>query len=366
MTDERISGEWRSRLEDALGGREFEAAWWLKNPHAQTLWSPLVRRRSKLAFEREWLETPDGDRVSLNHVARRSDAPGAPPHLSVPRALLLHGLEGSRDSNYVGGTARRLRERGFDVTVLEFRSCSGELNRAPRLYHSGETTDLAHVVERLTARRPGQKLYIAGVSLGANVLLKWLAEGEAEIPREVHGAAAVCTPFDLTQSGPTIDRALGGFYRWWFLRSLRQKAMAKAEQFPDRLDREKVSASRTFEEYDTWATAALHGYEDAWDYWRRASSGSHLAKIQRPTLLISAEDDPFNPKSSLPHDAVTASPWLFARFPAHGGHVGFVEGRWPWRANWWAEEMVERFFVALADSTGREHSSATAPPRPAV
>ncbi len=327
----------RDRLERGLSEHPFEAPWWLCGPHAQTIWSPLFRRQRQLTFELENLATPDADELRLH------TRPGEP---GTPHVLLLHGLEGSLRSNYTTGLARALGAAGWGVRVLEFRSCGGSLNRATRFYHSGETTDLDFVVDELVRREPGRPLFLCGFSLGGNVVAKWLGEQADDAPAEVVGGAAISPPFDLTLSGPAIDRALGGLYVRRFLRSLIPKALEKADRYPGLLDIEAVRRCRNFEDFDTHVTARLHGFEDAHDYWRRSGCGQFLAYVRRPLLLIAAADDPFNPEAGLPRNAGATNSCLFSCFPRRGGHVGFVSGR-PWRTHHWAEDQVARFFGLL-------------------
>ncbi|HVS63499.1 MAG TPA: alpha/beta fold hydrolase [Thermoanaerobaculia bacterium] len=261
--------------------------------------------------------------------------------------MILHGLEGSARSNYVGGLAEKAIAQGMSVTAMEFRSCGGELNRARRLYHLGETEDLEHVLSVLVRREPGRPILLAGVSLGANVIVKWLGERGEVAPPEMAGAAVISAPFDLTVSGPVLDRVLGGLYTRRFLRTLVPKALAKERQFPGSIDLERVARARTFVEFDTHATARFHGFRDAWDYWRRCSSGPFLETVRRPLLLISSADDPFNPTETLPRGIARRNPWVLESFTERGGHVGFVEGA-PWRTRHWAEERAIRFLSLLA------------------
>ncbi|MDX1384823.1 MAG: hypothetical protein R3190_14315, partial [Thermoanaerobaculia bacterium] len=187
----------------ALGATPFRAPWWLRNRHLQTAWSPLLRRSPAPPARRRSWPTPDGDRVT---VWTREQRPAA------PWVLVLHGLEGCARSNYVLGLRNRVAALDWNVAVLEFRSCDGVLNAAPRLYHSGETSDLDFAVRELTRRHQVETLFVAGFSLGGNVLGKWLGEQGSSVPSAVAGAALICPPFDLTVSGPAIDRALGGLY----------------------------------------------------------------------------------------------------------------------------------------------------------
>jgi predicted alpha/beta-fold hydrolase len=315
---------------------EFQPAWWCRNRHLQTVWGPLFRRsRLRLTRERVWLG--DGDFVDLDW------APGPP---DAPLLLVLHGLEGSSASHYAAGLAAAAGARGFVAAVLNFRSCSGNLNRLPRFYHSGETGDLDEVVGRLVDRRPGVPIGAVGVSLGGNVLLKWLGERGRDAPAAVVGAVAISTPFDLAASARCLDRGLARWlYTRRFLRSLCAKVERKAAVYPGFVDLVAVRRARTFGEYDRLVTAPLHGFRDEVDYWIRASSRRYLHGIRRPTLLLSALDDPLVPSSALP-DASALGPHVQAVFTRRGGHAGFLEGAWPWRATWWAERRALEFLDA--------------------
>lgn len=338
-------GARKERVLERLERTPFTPPWWLRGAHRQTMWSPLWRRRRRLPWQLHRLATGDGDSLRLHRLGA-----GEVERRAV---LLLHGLEGNVRSNYIEGLAGSLRQGlDLDVYALEFRSCGGELNRCLRFYHSGETSDLAFVVQQLLSSGVEQ-LYLAGVSLGGNVIAKWLGEEGDSVPPQLRAAAVISPPFDLTVSGPTLDAALGGFYTWRFLRQLKPKALAKAKQFPGRLDVDAIRSARNFAVFDTVVTAAIHGFRDAEDYWQQSGCGQFLATIRRPTLLVAAADDPFNPGSTLPLDAVRASPWLYPQFTPRGGHVGFVYGT-PLRMRHWAEEQVTRFFQFLEEEQGRD------------
>ncbi len=321
-----------------LGRHPFQPAWWLRGGHAHTVWSPPFRQIGDPGFTRERWETPDGD--FLDVYSRKVDP-------ESPWVLLLHGLEGSVRSKYLRGFAHRFAGIGWNVAAMEQRSCSGEINLARRMYHSGETTDLAHVVAELSHRTSATRIYVVGVSLTANQTAKWLGETGDEAHPIVRGAACISPPFDLTVSGPATDLALGGFYTRRFLKTLIPKAIAKENQYPGSLNLELIRRSRTFAEFDAHATAPLHGFRDHLDYWGRVSCGQFLQGVRRPTLLIAAEDDPFNPGSTHPRELAARSPWLYPQFTKTGGHVGFVSGRVPWSARYWSEEQTARFFQAL-------------------
>jgi predicted alpha/beta-fold hydrolase len=297
----------------------------------------------------ERLTTPDGDRVHLYH---RDAAPGR------PRVVLLHGLEGSVESHYVQGIVERAERRGWSATVLVFRGCGPELNTAPRMYHSGETGDLRLMLDEQTRRRPDERLFLAGVSLGGNVLLKYLGEAPTAVPRQVAAAAAISVPFDLEAGCRHLQRGFARVYDRHFLRSLRRKALQKLEQHPGLFDRQRLLRARTIEDFDDAVTGPVHGFEGSHDYYTRSSSIHFLRDITVPTLLVSAEDDPFLPREVLRRvAAITATnPQLTVRFTEHGGHVGFLSGAVPFRPAHWAEDRLMRFFEGYA----QEPSATTA------
>jgi predicted alpha/beta-fold hydrolase len=335
ITQNPTQADRKARVMAELERHPFQAPWWLRGRHGQTVWSHFLRRPTPPPLRRERLDTPDGDFLDLYLADGDPDS---------PTVLLLHGLEGSVRSNYIAGLQAAFHTMGWRSAALQFRSCGGEMNRACRMYHSGETTDLAFAVDFLVEREPDRRICIAGFSLGGNVAAKWLGEDPDRVPPNVQAAAVVSTPFDLAGSAAYFERSLGGLYSRRFLRSLIPKALEKARQYPGILDAERIRRSRSFADFDTWATAALHGFRDAEDYWAQSSSAQFLPNIRIPTLLISAEDDPFNPPWTLPRPAAAESPFLHPLFPDKGGHVGFVYGPTPFQARRWAEEQIVRFF----------------------
>lgn len=293
---------------------------------------------------RERVDTPDGDFLDLDWA----ETPAGPLDHG-PLAVVLHGLEGSAASRYALETYRQLARVGVAAVGLNFRSCSGELNRAVRLYHSGETGDLRHVVSLLARRFPGRPLAAVGFSLGGNVLLKYLGEeGREEQERgALVAAAAVSVPYDLAAGAACTERGVARAYVWRLLRSLKRKVRARAAVFRDRMDLPRALAARTFREFDDAGTAPLHGFADADDYYRRSSSAPYLEAIRIPTRVIHAADDPFLPGAALPRGAVARNPALDPRFTERGGHVGFVCGP-PWRRVYWAERMAAEHVARVA------------------
>ena len=319
----------------------YTPAWWVPGAHLQTLWGKLARRPPRVATRVEQWTTPDDDRLEI----RRLDAP-ASAGPKVPRLLILHGLEGTIRSHYILGLLEQARQRGWAADVLIFRGCNGELPRAPRFYHSGETSDLDFVIRRLLRDHPSQALVIAGVSLGGNVLLKWLGECGEGLPAQVRAAAAISVPFDLAQGSRLIERGFSRLYTIHFLRSLRRKALAKLAQSPGLFAEGPVRSARTLTEFDDAVTAPVHGFSSASDYYTRSSSLQFLKAIRCRTLLLSSYDDPFLPRHVL-HDVVEVAQnnrCISVEFHERGGHAGFVMGRVPWRPAYHAEERVGAFF----------------------
>jgi len=329
----------------------YTPAWWVPGAHLRTLWGKFVRRPPQLATRIERWQTADGDEIELHRVEPidRNTAHGG-------RLLVLHGLEGTIRSHYLRGLLAQAREQGWAADALIFRTCNGEVTRARRLYHSGETTDLDLVVQRLIKENRGQPLALTGFSLGGNVLLKWLGERGNDLPPEVRGAAAVSVPFDLERGSRFIERGFSRIYTRHFLRTLRAKARAKLARDPDLFDAAALERARTLFAFDDAVTAPVHGFADALDYYRRSSSIRFLPSIRRPTLLLSAYDDPFLPSAVLGEVATMAraNPCLVPEFHRRGGHVGFIAGRWPWSPRYYAEDRVLSFLrSAVADHRSR-------------
>ena len=323
----------KTALLNTLGQHPYEAPWWLRSGNAQTVFGPFFRRPPAVPTRRVQWDTPDDDFIQLHFCDGKPE---------LPTVLMLHGLEGSAQSKYLLGLNALFHAIGWTAVSLEFRGCGGEMNRAPRLYHSGETTDLAFALERL--RENAGLVYAVGFSLGGNVLAKWLGETGSDANRLVRAAAVISAPYDLTVSGPHIDQVLGGAYAKRFVRLLVAKAVAKERQYPGIIDIDRVRRSRTLWEFDEHATAALHGFSGADEYWATQGCGQFLDAIRVPTMLLSSVDDPFNPGSTLPRKQADRSPHLIPQFTERGGHVGFVCGDAPIRPRYWAEEQVVRYF----------------------
>jgi predicted alpha/beta-fold hydrolase len=302
-----------------------------------TMWGKFIRRRELPGLRLERIPAGDGDDLTLASAASPA---------SAPVLLLLHGLEGGLRSHYVSGIWRVARQRGWQPTILLFRTCDGRMNRARRTYHSGETTDLDLIVRHLILEDPTRPIGLAGVSLGGNVLLKWLGEKGGAVPSQIRAAIAVSTPYDLARSSRAIDSGFARFYQWNFLRSLRKKARLKVAEHSDVCSVEILDALTNMWEFDDRFTAPLHGFRDAADYYAQSSSIRFLAGIRRPTLLLSARDDPFHPNDVLRdvEDLAAANPFVGVEFHSRGGHVGFVGGT-PWHPEYYVESRVGSFLA---------------------
>jgi hypothetical protein len=302
--------------------REYRAPWWLPGGHPQTIW-PALLSRADLArppgYVRERWRAPDADFIDVDHL---------PAGAGAPRLVLFHGLESSSTSPYAVAFAQAARARGWHFVVPHFRGCSGELNLAPRSYHSGDFDEIGWVLGRVRATA-GAPVLAAGVSLGGNALLRWAEEAASTAASTVRAVAAISAPVDLAAAGAAIDRGLNRLiYARMFLRTMKPRALKKWQQYPGLFDRERLIAARTLHAFDDCFTAPLHGFAGADDYWRRASAKPRLNAIRVPALVLNARNDPIIPRDSLPQ-AHEVGPHVTLWQPHEGGHVGFVAGRFP-------------------------------------
>ncbi|MBI3333466.1 MAG: alpha/beta fold hydrolase [Candidatus Omnitrophica bacterium] len=318
----------------ASGPRPFRPAWWCRGANQQTVLGALFRPVPPVKLERQRWETPDGDFIDVDWL---SGPPGA------PILIVLHGLEGSSRSKYVVSLLAAAEKEGWGGLGVNYRSCSGELNRLLRSYHGGETSDLTWIVQKISAENGGSPIFLAGASLGANILLKYLGEQGEGLPAAVRAGVAISTPFDLARSAHTLEHGFARVYMKGIVKSMKGKARAKLKTHPGFVDEKKLEAAQTLAEFDDLVTAPVHGFRDANDYWSHSSSIHFLAGIRRPALLISAKDDPFFPGAYLPVSEVAANRFLTAEFTANGGHVGFLTGFWPGHLGSWTEQRTILF-----------------------
>jgi predicted alpha/beta-fold hydrolase len=298
------------------------------------MWGKLVRRVPMPPTVREQWTLPDGDVMSVERLAGQPDR---------PRLVLFHGLEGSVRSSYARALLWAAAQRGWGADLVLWRTCDGNIvNGVPRAYHSGASDDCDFALRRIAAEDPARPLFPVGVSLGGNVLLKWLGEQGRAVPANVQAAAAVSVPFDLARCSRQIESGFAKLYGGFFIRSLKTKTVAKLERFPGLVDRAALERVRTIWDFDDVVTAPIHGFRDAADYYAQCSALRFLPGVRVPTLLLNAADDPFLPPVILDEVRAVAAEnsALHCHFPSYGGHVGFVAGGVPWGARYWMEEGV--------------------------
>jgi hypothetical protein len=304
----------------------------------QTLFPHIFRNRRPPPLRRERIELDDGDFLDMDWSKDRDS----------PLVLLLHGLEGSVRSHYVAGLIHALSGCGFQVALLNFRGCSGEPNRLTRSYHSGETGDLDTILKLLANRHPQRPVYVIGISLGGNVLLKWLGENPAQT--QVLKAVAISVPFLLNTAALRLQLGFSRFYQAYLLHKLRTSTRNKAKRLTLPINTDSLSGLKTFRQYDDHVTAPLHGFRDVDDYYERCSSRSFIKHIQTPTLILHALDDPFMTPEAVP-DTTELGPGVRLEISRRGGHVGFVGGAVPWKPRYWIDKRVCCWLVTPPETT---------------
>lgn len=309
----------------------YVAPMWLPGGNLQTIWPALYSRRvlgPHPQYRRERWATPDADFIDVDWLVPQANAVAPDSAHVQPLLVLFHGLEGSSRSHYAEAFADFCQEKNMAFAVVHFRGCSGEINLAPRAYHSGDFQEIAWVLQRMRQRHLGPVI-AAGVSLGGNALLRWAEEAGSEALLLVSAVAAVSSPIDLAAGGWAIGRGFNRLvYTRMFLNTMKPKALQKLQQFPGLFDKEALLAAKDLYEFDNVFTAPLHGFKTTEDYWGRASAKPHLHTIRIPALVVNARNDPFVPAWCLPSQADVGGNVVLWQ-PAHGGHVGFPSGRVP-------------------------------------
>jgi predicted alpha/beta-fold hydrolase len=313
-------------IDSAFKGNKFHL-----NGHLETI-LPFLFRRVTVAYRRQRIELPDGDFIDLDRVGSGNSK----------LLVLFHGLEGSSQSQYIKGFAKYFSARGYDVCVVNFRSCSGEINRLLTSYHSGSTADIHEALQLLTADRAYEACYLCGFSLGGNVLLKYLGDGQYTPPSAVKAAAAFSVPIDLAGGAAQLARLANKLYMLRFLRSMNRKMVQKASRFPGKLDIKDIGRIKTFEEWDNRFTAPIHGFASAADYYRQCHSRQFLPGVELPTLLVNAKNDPFLSAGCYLDNDAEAGAAVYFEAPERGGHVGFMNDL-P-NGAYYSEERAYAFF----------------------
>ncbi|MBT7951440.1 MAG: hydrolase [Gammaproteobacteria bacterium] len=314
----------------------FKAPWWLSGRHAQTLYPQVFPGQQALDLLPERLELPDGDFVDLCWTRNTSG----------PVIAVFHGLEGSISSPYANSIMTAIQNRGWRGVFMHFRGCSNEFNRLDRNYHSGDTVDIAYLIKTLSQRFPETPVAAVGYSLGGNALLKYL--GEYPQLNSLSAAVAVSVPFLLNVGAERLNQGFSKVYQRHLIGRLKKKMKAKYRQRKAPISLDKVDSLNTFRLFDNQITAPLHGFRDVDDYYDRSSSRQYLKYINTPTLILHALDDPFMTSAAIPEDN-ELSEKVCLELSDKGGHVGFIDGKYPWRANNWLEQRIPGFLTHYLD-----------------
>ncbi|GAC1446237.1 MAG: alpha/beta fold hydrolase [Pyrinomonadaceae bacterium] len=325
----------------------FHPSRFLRNSHAQTIVTSLLpRRRAKLAAQHDEARLfTVADGVQILAWCRWQ-----PSREKSPTVLLVHGLEGSSESPYMLGLAAKTFRHGFNAVRLNMRSCGGTEHLTPTLYNSGLSADVSVVVDELITRDGLEKMFLAGVSMGGNIVLKLAGEYGDDAPKQLLAVAVVSPSIDLSACIDAIEARSNWIYQEYFLRRLRRSIRRKHRLFPNRYDRKNLLRIRTLRDFDARFTCPDGGFTDTDDYYTRASSLPFMARIKTPTIIIHAQDDPFIPYASLLHPTIAANFFIRLLTPSHGGHGGFLsdKSKHPRDADaYWAENRIVEFFESL-------------------
>lgn len=306
---------------------KFRPAWWLRNPHAQTLWAAKVQRTPTIATRSERLTTPDNDFIDL---AWSNDNSG-------PLVVIFHGLTGSLHSHYVESLMHELDQIKIQSVLMHFRGCSGEPNNTRGSYHSGHSQDIAYVLETLRDRFPDRPIAATGFSLGGNALLKYLGTTR-DTPLQF--ALSVCPPLVLSEGAMRMSKGFSKIYQQVLIKQLKVAVRAKHTKYPElRMDEFDLDSINTFHEFDHQITAPLHGYKSGHDYYQRASTLDDLINIKTPTHILWSQDDPFFTPQCIPANTQLSDAVDF-ELSTHGGHVAFIEGNIPFFGKNWLSSRL--------------------------
>lgn len=302
-----------------------------RNGHFSTIYSGAFRKIRGVIQNRERIDLPDGDFLDLDW------SESIQPTKKV--VILLHGLEGDAQRHYISGSAKRLTQNGFDTCALNFRGCSGEPNRLYRSYHSGATEDLIAVINHILETKTYDKIYLMGFSLGGNLTLKYLGEGNI-IPEQVKAAVGVSVPCSLKSACDELLNSKNVLYSARFKKHLLAKLRQKQQFFSDKISTSEIASISTLKDFDDIYTSRAHGFKDALDYYEKCSSNQFLPNIKIPSLVLNAKNDTFLGKACYPFEEAKTNENLYLEVPDFGGHVGF----WGKRNTSYSEQRALEFF----------------------
>lgn len=317
----------------------------LKNAHLSTIAPALLRRVEEVSFQRETIDTPDGDFLDLDWWRPAREGEAGPKSASL--VIVLHGLEGSADRPYVKGMCRFFAERGWDALGLNQRTCGGRMNRLLRAYHMGSTDDLGTAIHH-AIDMGYEEIGLVGFSMGGNHVLKYLGEKRSNVPVQITAGVAFSVPCHIESANKEIDQWHNRLYLNRFLKGLNEKMRHKARQFPDKVDI-STPLPKSFAEFDDRYTGPIHGFSGAIDYWTKCSSRQFIPTIERPALLVNADDDTFLSEACYPYEEAREMDHFFLEIPHYGGHVGFGRGR-----DYWSERRAFEFITQMGGSRNDE------------
>ena len=300
----------------------------------------LFRRVKGVDYQRERIETPDGDFLDLDWF--RS------PDSSRRLMVVTHGLESNSQASYCLGTAKIFAQNGWDALAWNCRSCSGEMNRKFRMYHHGDTEDISTVVHHALATGGYETIALVGYSMGGNITLKYVGTGGENLPPQVRAAVAFSAPCDIRAGADVLDRWDNWIYKKRFLSFLEKKIRHKARQFPGKLDISKLKLVKQWYDFDAYFSAPICGFASADEFHHQASAKNFVAGIRIPTLLVSALNDPILTPECFPVDIAREHPFFHLELSPGGGHCGFQArggGEFSWaeqRALAFVEEILAR------------------------
>ncbi len=327
--EQRVS----SVIQPGIMKSDFTAPWWCRNRHLQTLYPALFRKPPAIDTETEQFELPDGDFIDLTWTTGNNKT-------DCPLVIVLHGLEGSVNSPYAAGLLKTIAKNNWQALLMHFRGCSGRHNRLNRSYHSGDTGDIHALINELKLRYPNRPIAAVGISLGGNVLLKYL--GEQNDQSQLAAAMAISVPFDLADGARALGTGFAQLYQWHLISHIRNKMKDKFRNKPAPVDMDRIDQWRDFFSFDDNVTAPVHGFKGVDDYYSRSSSKQFLKQITTPTLILHSKDDPFMSENAIPK-AAELSNSITLELTELGGHVGFVYGFSPFAPAYYIENRLELF-----------------------
>ena len=315
---------------------DYKPPFWLPDGQSQTIFPSIFRKVEGVNYVRERIKTDDGDFLDVDFLGHTSKN----PQFNNSIIVLSHGLEGDTSRQYITGMVKNFNANGFDCLAWNFRSCSGEMNQTKTFYHSGATHDLESIV-KFSLSKGYDKIYLIGFSLGGNLTLKYLGEKGQNLYPEIQKAVTFSVPLHLSSS----SKKIGWLYTKRFNKSLIKKILEKSQRFPEfQIDTSNIVKIKTLKDFDDAYTSQLHGFVDAEDYYEQNSSLYFLDKINIPTLIINAQNDPFLSEECYPFEKIRTMEKVYFQAPKMGGHCGFYPD--DYQGVLWSEKRALEWFLS--------------------